>query len=235
MLSPDIVSFVANETIPAGARVKFVAGSTIKVELADAYDVEIGTAILHCGKSSYAANTAVGVKLIMDPGTRHVIAASAFAAGAIIKRAVDGKVDDTGAGEGIGIACEAATAAGDLIEALWLPSLAAATAPSVTIANSATPDGNATITIQAKLAARQLVKVWFDDAAYGAPTDFGTLAATTGTLLKEDTDDALATVVTDANGTAVLTLDTTADGTVHAMAAVIGVVGTGNAAITGNA
>jgi hypothetical protein len=113
-------------------------------------------------------------------------------------------------------------------------------APGVTVANSGVPDGVATVTIQARdgqgnaLAARCLVRVWFDDGAYGAPTDLGTLAATTGTILKEDTDDALATVVTDANGVAVLTLDTAADGTVHAMAAIVGLVATGNAAITGN-
>lgn len=113
-------------------------------------------------------------------------------------------------------------------------------APSVTVANSGVPDGNATITIQARdgqgnaLAARCLVRVWLAATAYAVPADLGTLTATTGALLKEDTDDALATVVTDANGVAVLVLDTVSNGALHAMAAIVGLVGTANAAITGN-
>lgn len=113
-------------------------------------------------------------------------------------------------------------------------------APSVTVANTGTPDGVANVTIQLKdaqgnnLAARAVIRVWFDDAAYGVPTDLGTLTASTGAILKEDTDDALATCVTDANGALVLALDTATDGTVHAMATVGGLAATGNAAITGN-
>jgi hypothetical protein len=114
-------------------------------------------------------------------------------------------------------------------------------APSVVVTNAGPPDGNATITIQAldalgnNLTRRCLLRVWLSATAYGAPTDLGTLTATTGILLKEDTDDALATVATDATGKAVLVLDTAADGNVHAMASIVGVLATGNAAITGNA
>jgi hypothetical protein len=113
-------------------------------------------------------------------------------------------------------------------------------APSVAVANAGTPNGNALVTIQAKdglgnnLAARCLVRVFFAATAYGAPADLGTLTATTGTILKEDTDDALATVLTDATGLAVLQLDTASDGTVHAMACVAGIFATSSAAITGN-
>lgn len=105
---------------------------------------------------------------------------------------------------------------------------------SVAVANAAVPDGNATVTIQSAVKARQVINVWFAAAAYAAPADLGTLTATTGALLAEHTDDALASVVTDATGLAVLNLDTTADGTVHAHAERNGIAATGNAAITGN-
>lgn len=112
---------------------------------------------------------------------------------------------------------------------------------SVAVANTGTPDGVAHVTLQAKdaqgnsLAASVVLRVWFAATALAAPADLGTLTAATGTLLKEDTDDALATVLTDAAGLAVLALDLATDGTVHAMAEVQGVVVTSSAAITGNA
>jgi hypothetical protein len=125
MLSQSIKTFIADEVIPAGARVKLVSGNTARVQLAGETDGEIGTAILHSGKSSYAANTEVGVALLNHPGTRTCRAASAFAAGATVKRAAGGNVDDTGTGANFGIALEAATAAGDLVEVLFVPAAAA--------------------------------------------------------------------------------------------------------------
>lgn len=137
MLTPQTATFIANETIPAGARVKFVAGSVIKVELADENDVEIGVAILHGGKSSYAADEAVGVFLRFPTVT--LVAAGAFAAGATLRRMADGKVDDTGTGAPYAIALEAAGAAGDNVEGLLLdariaPALVALTSTNGTAA-----------------------------------------------------------------------------------------------------
>lgn len=112
--------------------------------------------------------------------------------------------------------------------------------PSVAIANTGTPDGVAHVTFQLKdaqgnsLAARALVRFWFAATAYAEPADLGTLTASTGAILKEVTDDAFAEVVTDANGAAVLALDTAQDGTVHVMAEVGGLCATASAAITGN-
>jgi len=105
---------------------------------------------------------------------------------------------------------------------------------AVDVANAETPDGDAYVTIQSSVAARQVLRVWFAATAYAAPADLGTLTATTGVLLKEDTDDALATVVTDATGLAVLNLDLAVDGTVHAMVERNGICYTDSAAITGN-
>lgn len=105
---------------------------------------------------------------------------------------------------------------------------------SVVVANATVPNGTATITIQSVIKARQVLRVWFAATAYAAPADLGTLTASTGTLLKEDTDDALATVLTDATGLAVLALDLATDGTVHAHAERNGITVTDSEAITGN-
>lgn len=120
MLSQSIVSYIAAETIPAGARVKFVSGSANRVELAGANDIEIGTAILFSGKSSYAAESAVGVALANHPGTRTVLAdACDITEGESLYRANDGKVADSGTSL-FGVALAASSAANDNIEALLL-------------------------------------------------------------------------------------------------------------------
>ena len=123
MLTPSIVTYIANETILAGCRVKFVAGSVTAVELADAADVEIGTALLHSGQSSYTPGYGVAVQLVNTPGSRTCNAAGAFAAGATLRRMDGGLVDDTGVGDIFGIALEAATVAGDLVDVLCLPNM----------------------------------------------------------------------------------------------------------------
>lgn len=105
---------------------------------------------------------------------------------------------------------------------------------SVVVANAGSPDGDAYVTIQSAIKARQVLLVWFAATAYAAPADLGTLTATTGTILKEDTDDALATVLTDATGLAVLNLDLATDGTVHAHVTRNGITVTDSEAITGN-
>lgn len=118
MLSPGKQTFIAGETILAGARVKF--GANVQtVVLAGETDVEIGTAEFYSGKSSYASGTPVGIVPLTHNGTRTCLAAGAFAAGASVKRMAGGKVDDTGAGAVFGIAMEAATADGDQVEVLY--------------------------------------------------------------------------------------------------------------------
>lgn len=117
-------TFIANEVIPAGARVKFVAGSAVRVELADAADdLELGTAILHSGKDSYAVDSEVGVQLRAASATRTAIAANgSITAGAPVYRADDGKVSNASVGGSTvcGIALEASGADGDKIEILGL-------------------------------------------------------------------------------------------------------------------
>ena len=126
MLTPQIPTYIANETIYAGSRVKFVTGSVIKVELADAGDTEIGTAILHSGAEFVVAGYGVSVNLIGNPGGRTLRAGGAFAAGATLYRSADGKVDDSGSGDAVAIATESADADGDFVDALWIPATSAA-------------------------------------------------------------------------------------------------------------
>lgn len=261
MLRTSPVSLIAEETIPAGARVKY--GTFPKIVLADVGEVELGTAILHSGKTSYAAGDAVGVHLLGDGAkTRHCIAASVLAAGAIVKRANDGQVDDSGAGDNFGVALEAAEAAGDVIEVLAIPGLfvtpadASVTpakladpvadqifATTVAVANTGTPDGVAHVTGQVKdaqgnaLAGRFAVCVYLSNAAYGAPNaQGGTSAALANSrILVADTANCLLQVLTHSDGSWGVEFTSAAGAeTVHAHAAVTGVFATANAAITGN-
>lgn len=118
MLTHNPATFIASEAIPAGARVKFATGSVTEIELADAADLEIGVALLHSGKSSYASGDPVAVQLRWPTVTCN--AAGAFSAGATVQRMADGKVDDTGTGAPYGIALEAAAASGDFVQVLLL-------------------------------------------------------------------------------------------------------------------
>jgi hypothetical protein len=116
MLSHSTTTFVAYETIPAGSRVVLRADGL--VALAGVADTEIGTAILHSGKSSYAAGDPVGVALVNHPGTVTCVASEAITKAAVVKRAAGGKVAVSGAGTTVGIAFESADADGEFIEVL---------------------------------------------------------------------------------------------------------------------
>jgi hypothetical protein len=260
MIRTSITTFIANEEIPAGARVKLVSGSAVRVELADAADVEIGTAILHSGKSSYAVDTEVGVALLTHPGTRTCLAAGAFAVGATVKRMADGKVDDTGAGDNFGIALEASAADLDLVEVLWLPSALATPADgAVTIAklasetaatiistsieadNADPADGTALVTGQVldaagdPLAGSFLVLVASSTTALGAPSDRGDVTAAANSLIvTEYVADALILVRTHTDGSWGLVFDVTADETTHFTASIGGKTAVTSLAVTGN-
>ncbi len=133
MLSPSVVSFVAYETILAGSRVTLRSDGLIEVSGID--DREIGNAILHSGKSSYAAGDAVGVALVNHPGSITCIALDAIAKGEVVHRAADGKVSAGGPGDNFGVAFDDATTDGDPVEVLRDPSLMATVADdSVTTA-----------------------------------------------------------------------------------------------------
>lgn len=130
------------------------------------------------------------------------------------------------------------TVADSAITAAKLANAVADQIASVSVTVEDQTDGTGDITIQLKdaqgnnLAARAVVAVWFSATAHGAPTDLGDIAAGTGAILAEITADALALVATDATGLAVLTHTMDTPGALHCMAAVQGLVGTGNDTIT---
>lgn len=226
-------TYVAGGTIRIHRRVKLSSGSAVEAGAGEAW---IGVS-----QASAASGEGVSVRERLSPGSFFMTAAGVISSGATVYEAADGKVSATANGAPVGIAREAASADNNIIEVLPVViGQAAVGAPTVSVANAGTPNGNAIVTIQlvnangTALAQRGVVQVWFAATAYAAPADLGTLTATTGTILVEDTDDALATVVTDANGTAVLQLDTASNGNVHAHASFNGLTGTGSAAITGN-
>lgn len=94
-------------------RVKLSAGV---LALAGADDMEIGTLVDRAEISAPAS-----VRLQTASGTTQFVAAGTFSAGATLYGAADGKVDDVPSAMRIGIALEAATGAGDIIEAMRTP------------------------------------------------------------------------------------------------------------------
>lgn len=110
----------------------------------------------------------------------------------------------------------------------------AVSSPEIGISSTDNEDGTATVTVQCSKAGRQVLQLWLSTAAYGAAADPGDIAATTGSILVEDTADALLQAVTDANGTLVLTLTRTADGSTYVNAEKNGNAVSAEVAVTGN-
>lgn len=106
-----IKAFTAGEALAAFRRVKLSAGSGTQVEYADAGEEFIGI-------TAAAAASGDSVSVIMRSASRtnKAVAAEVLAAGAVIYGANDGKVQDTVSGTAQGIALEAATADGEVIE-----------------------------------------------------------------------------------------------------------------------
>lgn len=189
---------------------------------------DTGTAVTDAdiGKTCYVLDNQT---VSGDPGSYSVIA------GIVRKVDSDGVWVDVGnhpvpADGSVGVAALANAVADQIIST------------SVAVANTGTPDGVAHVTGQVKdaqgnaLSGRFVITAWFaTSGAWAAPADLGTLTAlTNSTLLKEDTDDAFARVLTHSDGSWGLELDTASDGTVHVHALVSGPAVTANAAITGN-
>jgi len=110
-----VKTFTAGEDLAKGRRVKLSSGSGTQVEYADAADDYIGVTLA-------AADSGDSVPVALKrayPGTVEVEAAAAISAGATIYGAADGKVGTTSSGtDKFGVALEAASAAGAVIEAV---------------------------------------------------------------------------------------------------------------------
>ena len=107
-------AFVCGGAIAQFLRVKTPAA----LAAAGATDVEIGTIE---EAAAFAAGDVRAVRLRTADGTCKMVAAGAFAIGATLYGAAGGMVDDVNNGNRIGIALEAATAPGDVVEVLRSP------------------------------------------------------------------------------------------------------------------
>ena len=107
-------SFEADEAITQWARVKL--DSDGKVTTAGLTDKGIGVAT----RAAFAAGDIIDVALNSKPGTIKMIAVEALAAGATVYSEASGKVQDTAQATAfqVGVALEAATADGDIIEVM---------------------------------------------------------------------------------------------------------------------
>lgn len=104
----------ASAPIAKHARVALASDGTIST--AGLTGKDIGTAL----NRAFAAGDRVAVKLTSAPGTHKVIAAGAVTRGARLYTAASGAVDDAATATAFqwGTALEAATTAGDILEAL---------------------------------------------------------------------------------------------------------------------
>lgn len=107
-------TFECDEAIAKFARVKL--DSDGKITTAGLADKGIGVAT----RETFAAGEPVSVKLNSGPGTCKMIASEALDAGATVYSEASGKVQDTAQATAfqVGVALEAATADGDVIEVM---------------------------------------------------------------------------------------------------------------------
>jgi len=126
-------TFIAGEDLAENIRVKIEGGTTMDPPEV----VAAGAGEQHIGVTQFAVvdGTPVTVKITATPGTVEVVAADSFARGAVLYGAASGKVSDTASGSSIGIAVEAATATGDIIEMAPFAVLST-TAGTVSVADS---------------------------------------------------------------------------------------------------
>lgn len=107
-------TFEASETIPANRLVKLDAAGTVSI--ADITTTPIGVS----PSTQTASGDELSVRLLNSGGTIDMVADAAVTKGATIYGQNDGKIDDDSAGGAIqvGVALQAATGDGSIIEVL---------------------------------------------------------------------------------------------------------------------
>ena len=135
------VTFTAGEELAAHRRVKLKSSTTtpVQVEYADAGEDFIGITL-----DNAESGDLIAVAPLCREGTFLVVAADTFSRRADLYGAVDGKVSDTSNGTAYFKALDAATAAGDIVEAILHPNVST-TAATVSIADAGTFTSTATV------------------------------------------------------------------------------------------
>lgn len=168
-------TFYAYEALAVSRRVKLKSGTTTtppEVEYADAGEQHIGTTLFAAG-----AGEPVTIRLANCSGTIEMESAEAFAVGAPLYGAADGKVADTAVGSAIGIAIEAAGSAGALVECAPFVVLST-TAATVSLADAGGLTEAATVE-----AALTEIYTNAKSAAAAVPIALGALTMEDGTIL----------------------------------------------------
>ncbi len=134
MVWSEFPTFTAGEALLPKRRVKIESGTTTtppEVVYADAGEQCIGIT----GNEAIADGDPVSVTPFNLQGSYEGTAADSFSVGATLYGAADGKISDTSSGSAIGIALEAATADGDIVQ--WMPfAVLSTTAATVSYADA---------------------------------------------------------------------------------------------------
>jgi hypothetical protein len=142
-----VLTVTAGAALGAHVRVKVKSGTTtdpVEVEAAGVGEQHIGTT-----EVAAASGALVAVRPRTMSGSQLGTASEAFARGATLYGAAAGKIADTSSGSAIGIALEAATADGDIVEFIDF-SVLSTTSASTSIADSG--GFTAATTVEAALA-----------------------------------------------------------------------------------
>lgn len=187
-----VLTLEAGEALGAYRRVKVESGTAkdpVEVVYADAGEQHIGTT------EAAAADTAlVAVRPRTMPGSRLGVAADSFARGATLYGAADGKISDTSSGSAIGIALEAASADGDVVE--WMDfGVLSTTAGTVSVADAG--GFTAAATVEAALAE---IYQHILSAQKFIPVPLATLLETDGTNVVAGLGAATTPILDMANG-----------------------------------
>ena len=178
-------TYLATSAIYKNRRVKLTSGTTTtppSVEHAGAGEACVGVAL-----NNAAAGERVTVRALNDNGTLLVVAADSFTIGASLYGAANGKVTDSASGTAQFIALQAATADGDIVEAIVYP-FVATTAGAVSITDSG--GHTAQTTVEGALAELYAAH---DTAKKTIPIPLGALTLEDGTAITKFSDGASAT------------------------------------------
>jgi len=138
----EVITFTAGEALTAKSRVKIESGTvTTPPEVIDCAQGEQGVGVV---EYDVADGDLVAVRMFTWGGTLEGVANDTFSIGATLYAHDAGEISDTSSGSAIGIALEAATAAGDVVE--YMPfGVLSTTAATVSYADAGAQTAAATV------------------------------------------------------------------------------------------